>query len=150
MEKAFKMTPAMKYGTWILATLLKLGIPMGPLRLLEVRGRKSGKIYSTPVALVQQGEQTWLVAAFGEVGWVRNIRASGQAELDNGRTVTKIEVLELDHQSAAPILKEFLKRFGIVPFIPPYFETTRDSSLSEFEKEAQHHPVFRVIKSSHI
>ena len=149
MDKTFKMTAAMKYGTWILAGLMKLGFPLGPLRLLSVRGRKSGKIYTTPVALVRRDQQTWLVAAFGEVGWVRNIRASGQAELDNGRTVEKIEVVELDHQSAAPILKDFLRRFGIVPFIPPYFETTRNSSLVEFEKEAQYHPVFQVIPTNH-
>lgn len=146
--QAFKMTRPMKYGTVFLAGLMRLGIPLGPLRLLSVTGRKSGKIYTTPVALVINGDESWLVAAFGEVGWVRNIRASGTAQLQNGRKVELVEVSEVDTASAAPILKQFLQRFGIVPFIPPYFKATRNSLLNEFEDEAQHHPVFRITKTS--
>lgn len=143
--KPFKMSRAMKYGTLFLAGLMKLGIALGPLRLISVRGRKSGKIYTTPIALVQQDGETWLVAAFGEVGWVRNLRASGTAQLNSGRKVETVHVRELDPASAAPILKAFLQKFGMVPFIPPYFQTTPDSSLAEFEEEAQYHAVFQVV-----
>ena len=46
---------------------------LGSLTLLSVRGRKSEKIYTIPVALVEQGNTSFLVAAFGEVSWVRNL-----------------------------------------------------------------------------
>lgn len=145
MIKSFEMTPLMRFGTDLLMKMLYAGVPMGPLKLLSVRGRKSGKEYTTPVALVVKGDERWIVAAFGEVGWVRNIRAVGQAELKQGQKTEIIHVTELNHKEAASILKTFLRRFGIVPFIPPYFNTTSDSSLEDFEREAKNHPVFKII-----
>ena len=54
MTKPFEMTTLMRNGTAFLKTMLRAGVPMGPLALLSVRGRKSGKLYTTPVALVKQ------------------------------------------------------------------------------------------------
>jgi hypothetical protein len=81
MTKTFHMTNGMRIGTTILTVLLRAGLPFGSLTLLSVRGRKSGKIYTIPVALVERSGTRWLVAAFGEVSWVRNLRAAGQAVL---------------------------------------------------------------------
>ncbi len=63
-----------------------------------------------------------LVAAFGEVSWVHNIRAAGQAQLTRGRRCEAIGVVELEARDAAPILKQFLTSYQMVPFIPPYFD----------------------------
>ncbi len=146
--KPFKMSRAMYTGTAMLRFMLNIGLPVGPLQLLTHRGRKSGMIYTTPVVLVQQDGTRWLVAAFGEVNWVKNIRASGLAQLGGGRRAETVEFVELETSEAAPILKQFLKSYGFVPFIPPYFDVTPKSSLVEFEREAIHHPVFRVVPSN--
>ena len=145
MALTFRMTPMMRIGTTLLKVLLWTGVPIGALALLSVRGRKSGKIYTTPVALVQQGNEQRLVAAFGEVNWVRNLRAAGSAHLIQGRRTQAIEVVELEKREAAPILQQFLQRYQRVPFIPPYFSVTPTSSLAAFEREAIHHPVFRIV-----
>lgn len=145
--KPFKMSWAMYTGTAMLRFMLNIGLPVGPLLLLTHRGRKSGTIYTTPVALVQQDGIPWLVAAFGEVNWVKNIRAAGWAQLGSGRRAETVEFVELETSEAAPILKQFLKSYGFVPFIPPYFDVTPESSLVEFEREAIYHPVFRVVPS---
>src|SRR5690606_17015299 len=129
-------------GTLMLRFMLNLGLPIGPLQLLTHRGRKSGTIYTTPVALVQEDGTRWLVAAFGEVDWVRNIRATGWAQLGSGRRAETVEFVEMEAAEAAPILKQFLKSYGFVPFIPPYFNVMPESALGEFEREALHHPVF--------
>ena len=138
----------MRIGTVILAAMLQSGLPLGPLALLSVRGRRSGKVYTTPVALVEQSGTRWLVAAFGEVNWVHNLRAAGQAQLTRGRRVETIGAVEIGALEAAPILKQFLKNFGLVPFIPPYFDVTPQSPLSDFEREALHHPVFRIVRAA--
>ncbi len=148
--KTFEMTRGMRIGTAFLLRMLRLGVPMGPLCLLTHQGRKSGKFYSTPVALVERDGTRWLVAAFGETNWVENIRASGEAQLGSGRRSETIQVVELDTTDSAPILQQFLKQFGLVPFIPPYFEATSKSPLAEFEREAQHHPVFRIVNRQRI
>lgn len=146
MPKPFRMTSAMRYGTALLRFLLRIGIPMGPLKLLTHHGRKSGRLYTTPVALVERDGSRWLVAAFGEVNWVHNIRAQGRAQLASGWRNETFDIHELEKSEAAPILKQFLKQYGLVPFIPPYFEATARSPLSEFEREALRHPVFRIVK----
>jgi deazaflavin-dependent oxidoreductase (nitroreductase family) len=136
----------MRLGTALLKALLLAGMPMGPLVLLSVRGRKSRKVHTTPVALVQQGDERWLVAAFGEVNWVRNLRAAGAAHLTRGRHTEPIGVVELGISEAAPILQRFLHAYHLVPFIPPYFSVTPHSPLADFELEATHHPVFRIVR----
>jgi deazaflavin-dependent oxidoreductase (nitroreductase family) len=136
----------MRLGTALMTGLLRAGIPMGPLVLLSVPGRKSGKVFTTPVALVQHGNERWLVAAFGEVNWVRNLRAAGMAQFTRGWHTEAIGVAELEAQEAAPILKQYLKASQRVSFIKPYFHVTPHSSLADFVQAAAHHPVFRVVR----
>jgi deazaflavin-dependent oxidoreductase (nitroreductase family) len=148
MTKTFQMTSSMRIGTTILTALLRAGLLFGSLTLLSVRGRKSGKISTIPVALVEQDGTSFLVAAFGEVGWVRNLRATGQAQLTRGRRTEAIGVVELEAPEAASILKQFLTRYQMVPFLPPYFDVTPKSPLADFEREAAQHPVFRIMRTN--
>ena len=148
MTETFHMTRSMRIGSTILTALLRAGLPFGSLTLLSVRGRKSGKVYTTPVALVERSGTRWLVAAFGEVNWVRNLRTAGQAQLTRGCRTEAIGVVELEAREAAPILKQFLTSYQMVPFIPPYFAVTRRSPLADFEREASHHPVFRIVRTN--
>jgi hypothetical protein len=54
-------------------------------------------------------------------------------------------VAELGIAEAAPILRKFLCDFHIVPFIPPYFDATTKSPLTDFEHEVSSHPVFQIL-----
>jgi steroid delta-isomerase-like uncharacterized protein/deazaflavin-dependent oxidoreductase (nitroreductase family) len=145
MRQPFHMTGGLRVVSTIITTLLRLGLPVGPAVLLSVRGRTSGKIYTIPVELVENSDTRFLVAAFGEVNWVRNLRAAGQAQLTRRRRTEAIGVVELGAQEAAPILKQFLKESQRVSLIKPYFHVTPHSSLADFEQEALHHPVFRIV-----
>src|SRR5205809_7022869 len=62
--------------------------------LLIVPGRRSGRPHSTPVTVVEHDGARWLVAPYGEVGWVRNVRAAGRVTLTRGRSeeLTAVEV----------------------------------------------------------
>ena len=148
MRQPFHMTGGLRVVSTIITTLLRLGLPVGPSVLLSVRGRKSGKIYTIPVALVEHSGTRWLVAAFGEVNWVRNLRAAGSAHLTRRRRTEAIGAVELEAREAAPILKQFLTESQRVSFIKPYFRVTPDSSLADFEQEALYHPVFRVVSTN--
>jgi len=48
------------------------------MQLLQVRGRKSGRVYSTPVNLLQVASKSYLIAPRGNTQWVRNAEASGE------------------------------------------------------------------------
>ncbi|MGH2480823.1 MAG: nitroreductase family deazaflavin-dependent oxidoreductase, partial [Ktedonobacteraceae bacterium] len=117
-------------------------IALGMIALLTVRGRKSGQPRTTPVGIVELNGKRYLIATFGVVNWVRNLRATGEATLTYERRSEAITAVELPPETAAPILKECLvSRSSIARLC---FDVTAASSLQEFEREAPRHPVFQV------
>ena len=141
------MAWAYRLGLWrrlvnrIVRVLLRLGVIPPQTYLLTVRGRKSGHPYSTPVTLVEKDGQRWLVAPYGEVGWVRNARAAKQVTLTRGRRSETVSILELSAGAAAPVLQKYLAQ---VPIVRPFFDVAPKSSLRDFVAEASRHPVFRI------
>jgi deazaflavin-dependent oxidoreductase (nitroreductase family) len=68
--------------------LLRAGLPMGPNTLLTVRGRTSGVPRSAPVAILDDHGRRYVIGAYGDVQWVRNLRAAGQGTIrEHGREV---------------------------------------------------------------
>ena len=60
--------------------ILNRGPLLGPNALITIRGRKSGLPRTTPVALVDIDGRRWVIGTFGEVNWVRNLRAAGESQ----------------------------------------------------------------------
>ncbi|MGH3110435.1 MAG: nitroreductase/quinone reductase family protein, partial [Gaiellaceae bacterium] len=69
----------------VVRPLARLGLTGPRTHLLTVPGRKSGRLWSTPVSIVQDGDERWLVAPYGERNWVKNARAAGWVRLRRGR-----------------------------------------------------------------
>ena len=65
-----------------------LGLGFSYNYLLQVRGRKSGKIYSTPIDLLERGGKRFLVAPRGRTQWVRNAEVAGEVTLKKGSNGT--------------------------------------------------------------
>ena len=61
--------------------LVGLGLGFSHNYLLQVRGRKSGKLYSTPIDLLERDGTRYLVAPRGRTQWVRNAEAAGVVTL---------------------------------------------------------------------
>ncbi len=87
----------------LVRALLEWGLGPRHTYLLTVRGRKSGRLYSTPVTLVEQRGQRWLVAPYGEVAWVRNARATRHVTLSRGGESKPAAIVELGCASSAPL-----------------------------------------------
>ena len=80
----------------ILKFLLVAGLPMGFNGLVTIRGRKSGLPRTTALAIIAVGGRRWVWAPWGEVQWVRNLRAAGRATICvRGRT-EEVSATELD------------------------------------------------------
>ena len=142
MSKTYRVPSFVSVSNRVIKLILRAGMKPGAMALLTVRGRKSGLPRTTPVAIIELNGQRLLIGAFGEVDWVRNLRAAGEATLQRGRHPEHIVVDELSPAEAAPILKQLL--VDIPGFLLKNFEATPTSSLDEFEREARHHPVFRL------
>lgn len=141
MAKTFQINLADRIVAALTTQLLRAGVKISTVSLLTVCGRKSGQPRTVLVTLVEQEGQRWLVAPYGSVQWVRNIRAAGTATLTRSRRSEEISVTELDAHEAAPILKQYLVQVSVVR---PYFDVTKDAPLSAFEDEAPRHPVFKI------
>src|SRR6516162_10953842 len=61
--------------------LVGIGLGFRYNYLLQVRGRKSGKLYSTPIDLLEIEGKRFLVAPRGRTQWVRNAEAAGEITL---------------------------------------------------------------------
>jgi len=142
MARAYRLGVARRIVNGIIRTLLRMG--WGPARtyLLITRGRTTGRLHRTPVTLVEQGARRWLVAPYGEVGWVRNARAAGSVTLERGRRAETLRLAELGPQDSARILQTYVRE---VPITRPYFDVRPDSSLDAFAAEAPRHPVFELL-----
>ena len=142
MARAYRLGVARRIVNGLICALLRMG--WGPARtyLLVTRGRTTGRVYRTPVTLVEQGARRWLVAPYGEVGWVRNARAAGSVTLERGRRAETLRLAELGPQDSARILQTYVRE---VPITRPYFDVRPDSSLEDFAAEAPRHPVFELL-----
>jgi|SRR5579863_1479699 len=141
--KTYHVNVAERMENALITKLLRAGVKMGTTSLLTVRGRKSGQPHTVPVLLVEQEGERWLVAPYGVVQWVRNLRAAGTATLTHGRHSEAISVTELEAREAAPVLKKYLSH--VSGGVRSYFDARRDSPLEAFEREALRHPVFQII-----
>src|SRR5262245_23145453 len=91
--------------------LVRLGGGFEHTYLLEVRGRKSGKVYVLPVDLLTEGARQYLVAPHGSTQWVRNAEVAGVVRLRKGRQVQEFRLRALSAAERPPILKAYLDRF---------------------------------------
>lgn len=135
----------LKYVNKVMIGLQKLGIlgENGPV-VLEVRGRKSGKLRRTPITPMTVDGQRYVLGGLPGSDWAANLRAAGEATLHIGRRSERIRVVELPPDEARPLLREFpikvptgvgfMKNAGLVTGPNP----------DEYEALAGRCPVFRL------
>ena len=162
MTKQYRVNAFVRINNATISSLVRLGIRVGGFSLLTVRGRKSGKPIVTPLVIFVQDQKRYLIAAYGIVNWVRNLRAAGgEATLTWGGTAKRFVP---SNWSQPPQPSSFGKHCAPVPqallpwysffrvyralFVLPYLNVTENSSLEEFEREVLTHPVFLVQSAS--
>jgi len=122
--------------------LVGLGIGAGYNYVLETRGRKTGRIYATPVNLLDIDGHRYLVAVRGETGWVRNARAAGSICLKRRGTKMDLRVREVAINARPPILKEFLDRYASQ--VQRFYPVPKGSPVGAFQEMASRAPVFEL------
>ena len=145
MAAAYRLSGWRRLLNGLVRILLRMGLEPRHTYLLTVHGRRSGKPYSTPVTLVEEGTNRWLVAPYGEVSWVRNARAADQVILSHGRRAEIVVLVELGPEEAASVLKQYVTE---APITRPFIDAKPNSSLEAFVAEAPRHFVFRIRSAS--
>ena len=127
----------------VFGTLVGLGLGLPHNYQLQVRGRKSGRLYSTPVDVLEHGGRRFLVAGRGETQWVRNARASGRVTLRKGTRRAECRLRALSDREKPEVLKAYLDRFKMT--VQRYFPLPAGSPAEEFAAVAANHPVFELV-----
>ena len=126
-------------GNAIVGVLARAGI--GPIQLLTTRGRRTGRPHTVPVVPVEHAGQTWLVAPYGPVGWVRNVREDERVRLRYGRATRDYTAREVGPDEAAPVLKRYV---AVATKTRTQFGAAADSPVADFAAETDRHPVFEL------
>ena len=70
----------------VVRAVVRLGLPLPLVVILETRGRKSGQLRQIPVGKTLDGDTLWIVAEHGrKAGYVRNIEANPRVRVRVGR-----------------------------------------------------------------
>jgi deazaflavin-dependent oxidoreductase (nitroreductase family) len=123
--------------------LVGFGLGLRHNYLLYVRGRKSGRIYSTPVDVLDRDGKRYLVAPRGYTQWVRNAIASGTISLKKGRQSEEFAVRILSDDEKPEILKSYLDRYKLT--VQRYFPVPAGSPTEAFRSLTGEYPVFELI-----
>ncbi len=141
LPKEFHPSRASRVGNKVMGRLIRWGL-VPHSYLLTVPGRKTGEARTLPVTLVEHDDgKRWLVAPYGVMNWVRNVRAAGRILLVRRGFRQSFDVREVSGADAAAVLKDYLK---IANAVRGYFYADKNSPVEVFVKEAHLHPVFEL------
>lgn len=133
--------------------LLRLGVPMGPNTLLTVRGRTSGQPRTVPVAVTDVDGRRYVIGAYGDVHWVRNLRAAGGGDIVLDGRPTKIRAVELSQPEAETFYRDvvgpYLARQNRVlqVLVRAVFSRIAPDILGDPAMAARKRPVFELFEA---
>lgn len=141
--RANRLAAALNRSTAMLALA---GLSPRRLVVIEVRGRRSGRLVSLPVVVADLDGERYLVAMLGrQANWVRNVRAAnGDAVLRHGRR-EHVRLREVEPAARAPILQRYLQ---VAPGARAHVPVDPHAPLAEFERVASDFPVFRIAPAA--
>jgi len=130
--------------------LMNLGLPMGPNVPITIRGRTSGLPRTLPVAVSEIGGRRFVIGAYGDVHWVRNLRAAGEATIRLRGEDVRVAARELDPEAARAFfgktIPDYFARFPRLgrSFLRLLFKLVAPDILSDPAKAAAARPVFEL------
>ena len=130
----------------VFGALVGLGLAPRYNYLVQVRGRKSGRVYSTPISILERQGRRFLVAPRGRTQWVRNAEAAGQVVLKRGSSRQTSRIRAVPNAEKPEILKAYLDRYKLA--VQRFFPVPVGSDAQAFRDIADRYPVFEVLPSS--
>ena len=128
----------------VFGILVGMGLGFSYNYLLQVKGRKSGKIYSTPIDLLELNGKRFLVAPRGRTQWVRNAEAAGEITLKKGSVRQRFGLRAVPDADKPAVLKAYLDRFK--KEVQRYFPLAAGSPVESFRELAESYPAFELIE----
>jgi deazaflavin-dependent oxidoreductase (nitroreductase family) len=106
--------------------------------MLAVPGRRTGVLRSVPVAVLKHDGDEYLISAFGDTEWSRNLRSSGGGRLARCGDVDQFTAVEVPVERRSALIAAYLNEFGKLPSVARTFRALPD---------AADHPAFRITST---
>ena len=85
----------------------------GDVAVIEVPGRRTGRVHRTGVGYVREPDGSLLVAASADhTEWARNIEAAGHCRVLIGADAREFDVLRLPDDERGPVVVALILRYG--------------------------------------
>lgn len=141
MAKTYRRSVGTRLINSWFRTMTRLGVGASYRHILTVPGRRTGRLHSTPVDVIEMGGHRWLVAGYGPANWVLNTRACGEVALSRGRHLQTYKVEEAAAEDAIPVLRQYIAEIRVTR---PYFDASPNSADEAIAAELTRHAVFRL------
>jgi deazaflavin-dependent oxidoreductase (nitroreductase family) len=105
---------------------------------LSVPGRITGEWRSVSVAVLKHGGRRYLMSAYGDSEWSRNLRASGHGRLTSRGHTERFTAIEVPVEQRPPLMEDYLEQFGTM--------LTVGKSFAELPEPADH-PTFLIASA---
>lgn len=142
MAKEYHVGITRKLGNWFVTAMVRRGLGPANTYILTTMGRRSGQPRSTPVTIAESENRRYLVSPYGDVGWVKNVRARPVATVQRGGEQREVAVRAVEADEAAPVLRQYLTDLERV--VGDFFDVPAAAPVEAFVEVADRHPVFRI------
>ena len=145
VDRAARVPRSVSIFSPILKFLLARGVPLGYNRLVTIRGRKSGLPRTTAIAVIEASGRRWVWAPWGEVHWVRNLRAAGRATINVRGRQEEVRATELDPTERVEFFRDTLGPLArSLPFGVWFIRLVDGVDIRRPEEVAQDRRVFEL------
>lgn len=132
-----------RFFNGVIGFLVGFGIGPRHMRVLEVRGRKTGRRYSLPVDLLPLDGKLYLVAPRGRTQWVQNAEAQGEVVLRRGGARQRYRLRALAAEEKPKVLKAYLDTFKAE--VGKFFPVSAGSPTEAFATFVDDYPSFELL-----
>lgn len=130
--------------------LLAARIPLGYNALITIRGRNSGLPRTTPLAIIDVDGRRWVWSPWGDVQWVRNLRAAGLATITARGRTEEVRATELDPAQRSEFFSDVLRPVAHgMPFGAAFIRIVDGVDVDRPLEEAEGRCVFELHGAAH-
>jgi deazaflavin-dependent oxidoreductase (nitroreductase family) len=125
--------------------LLAARVPLGFNGLITIVGRVSGQPRTNPVAIIEYQGRRWVWCPWGEVNWVRNLRAAGGATIAVRGRKEEVSATELDAAERVGFFRDVLGPVAkALPFGKSFIRTVDGVDIDRPLEAAEGRVVFEL------
>jgi deazaflavin-dependent oxidoreductase (nitroreductase family) len=143
MARTYRLGGLRRAANIAATRLASWGIGPPGLHLLTTTGRRSGNPRTTPVRTLNADASRYLVAPYGPVAWVHNIREHPRVQVRTGHTRHALAAREVDPNESGAVLCRYINDVKITL---PYFDAKPSDPAPRFTAEADRHPVLELTE----